>query len=198
MLSVESGVGVASRDFRFSNRGGLFRNSDSPAPFRSQKARSSIQLDVRVIRRIHRRVRVHPSDGGVEPLARELLVGGCNQGGHRCGVGAHGDIARPSYAAGARSSQLWPVDQGQRGAQRGNCGTPRGGTRPSHQRGQLSRAGRTTGSDARRHLCAQPRRKNLLLESRRGAALPMAKGGSSRQIKPRASADAVSCSRWAS
>src|ERR1700722_4548943 len=75
-LQVGPGGGLVARDLRFLNFPRLHDHPVHPDPFCALTEGPALQLDVLVLRGIHRRLRPDARDGGVEPMACDVLAGG--------------------------------------------------------------------------------------------------------------------------
>src|ERR1700691_4279391 len=100
LLFVEPPAHVAPRRFGHRYRRRLFHYSVHAALDRPQAPRHSLQLDLRPLRAVYRRLRRYSRDGGVEHLAHRILAGRRSEGHYRARLHLYRDrprrlLARP-------------------------------------------------------------------------------------------------------
>ena len=76
-----------------------------PAVFRPAPQRSAVQLDLRVFRGVHHRLRVDPPDGDLDGLGAGLLALGLGQGRDRAGFGPDRHSAGPAHSDGVAPAE---------------------------------------------------------------------------------------------
>src|SRR5579863_3092258 len=178
LLPMESGAGLAACDIGFDDCAGVRFDSGHASVVRAQAARPAVQLDVRLVRSVHRGLRGDARDGSVEFVARGLLAGGRNKGDHGHRFGAHGNPARAADAPGAAIAEQRGMDSRERGAGNGSPRSPGTGTESSDERIGIPGASGAAGADTRRDLRPRSSRQDHILEPRSGTSLRMEKGRS--------------------
>ncbi len=105
LLLVEWRFGKSASGFGFTDRLGIPFHFPHSSPFHPQETRPSIQLGIRVLWRVHSRLRGHPRDGGLDLMARNLLALWCGESCHCPCVGSNCNTPDASGAAGTSTAQ---------------------------------------------------------------------------------------------